>query len=186
MPGKDCEAARRTVSTGDWLEAGYLARVAGRVALQYGLGTEDCADLLQEVRIALWEQGLATRVRAAWIFRVASRKAVDQLRQRARTRRRENSFASQAAGSAHDPEFDHLLHAQAAALPEKLKRFYDLHYVQGWSEREIAAAMGICRASVRWLDRCCRRHLAGEIRPPAQSPDWTLRPAGPTRERRTR
>ena len=162
MPGKDGAAAPRTVSTGDWLETGYLTRLAGRVALQYGLGAEDSADLLQEVRIALWEQGLATRVSAAWVFRVASCKAVDLLRRQARERRRERSFASSAPCVAHDPEFDHLLRAQAAVLPAKLRKFYDLHYVQGWSEREIAAAMGLCRASVRWLDRCCRRHLAGD------------------------
>jgi RNA polymerase sigma factor (sigma-70 family) len=173
------------VSTGDWLEAAYLVRLARRVAIQHGLGTEDCADLLQEVRIALWEQGLATPVSAAWVIRVASRKAVDQLRRRARTRSRESSFASQAAGAAHDSEFDHLLRARAAALPEKLKKFYDLHYVQGWSEREIAAAMGICRASVRWLDRCCRRRLGGDNRPPAPSSGWAFRSAGARREGRT-
>src|SRR5712692_6268184 len=147
-------------TTGEWLESPYLGRVAARVAHEYGLGADDLADLSQELRIALWEQGLATKVSAAWVFRVASHKAVDLLRQLVRTRRRDGAFMTIAARPCHDLEIDHLLHAKAASLPPKLKAFYALHYQQGLSEREIGRRLGMCRASVRWLDHCCRKFVA--------------------------
>jgi len=52
-----------------------------------------------------------------------------------------------------------LLHARVAELPARLREFYDLRYVQGWSERELVARLGLCRASVRWLDYTCRRAI---------------------------
>ncbi len=81
----------------EWLESPYLGRVAARVAHEYGLGTDDLPDLLQELRIALWKQGLEQRVGAAWVVRVTRHKAVDLLRQRMRTRRRDGVFTTIAA-----------------------------------------------------------------------------------------
>src|SRR5712692_25614 len=96
-------------TTGEWLESPYLGRVAARVAHEYGLGPDDLADVLQELRIALWEQGLERRVSAAWVFRVASHKAVDLLRRTVRARRRERAAAKLAMRPDHDSEIDHLL-----------------------------------------------------------------------------
>jgi len=148
----------------EWLESPYLGRVAARVAHEYGLGTDDVPDLLQELRIALWKQGLEQRVGAAWVVRVIRHKAVDLLRQRMRSRRRDGVFTTIAARPWHNLEIDHLLHAKAASLPPKLKAFYALHYQQGLSEREIGRRMGVCRSSVRWLDHRCRQFVAGNRR----------------------
>ena len=154
-------------SAEEWLESPYLHRAAVRVAHQYGLAANDVADLLQELRIALWEAGPEVRVGAAWVFRVASHKAVDLLRRTLQSRRRERAFAHMAAPAEHDQELDHLLRARVDRLPARLREFYELHYLQGRSEREIAQRLGLCRSSVRWLDRSCRRSVAGRSsRPP--------------------
>ncbi len=148
----------------EWLGSPYLERAAARVGHQYGLTTDDLPDLIQEVRIALWEAGPEVDVGPAWIFRVASHKAVDSLRRKMRTRDHDRALASALAPAPYDEEPSHLLRARATALPPRLRQFYDLHYRKGFSEREIARRLGICRASVRWLNRCCRRFVAGTFR----------------------
>jgi DNA-directed RNA polymerase specialized sigma24 family protein len=79
-----------------------------------------------------------------------------------RRRNRDQAFADWKGNPDHDLELDHLLHVRVARLSASLRKFYELHYIQGLSEREIARSLGLCRASVRWLDRCCRRELAGQ------------------------
>jgi RNA polymerase sigma factor (sigma-70 family) len=160
MPVNRDVRARR-LPTSEWLESPCLARVAARVAYQYGIGTGDLPDLLQEIRIAIWE-AVPVCVSAAWVYRVASHKAVDILRQRTRTRGRYRAAVETAAGPGHHQELDHLLHAKVDTLPPRLRQFYDLHYRQGLSEREIARRLGMCRASVRWLDHCCRQSVAAD------------------------
>jgi RNA polymerase sigma factor (sigma-70 family) len=159
IPSTECRGA---ATAAQWLESPYLARAAARVAYQYGLGAEDLEDLLQELRIALWEAEPEVRVGASWIFQVASHKAVDFLRRQARTRHGDRAFAGSPESGTHDLELDHLLRARIARLPSRLREFYKLHYQQGLSEREIARSLGLCRSSVRWLDRCCRRRIAGQ------------------------
>lgn len=156
------------LSTDEWLHSPYLARVATRAARSIGLGAAEIPDLLQEIRIAIWHAGRRMRVRVgpAWLFQVASHKAVDILRRRIRSREVEQDFTDSApAGpSSRLTELGHLLRAQASRLPPPLREFYELHYGHGWSEREIAARLGLCRQSVRWMDRICRRRLAGSMR----------------------
>jgi RNA polymerase sigma factor (sigma-70 family) len=156
--------ARASATTAQWLDSPYLARAAARVAHQHGLGREDVQDLLQEIRIALWELGPEVIVGAAWVFQVAGHKAVDLVRRQARTRNRDRSWADWSDCSSHDLELDHLLHARVSQLPAPLRDFYDLRYRQGLSEREIARRLGLCRASVRWLDQRCRRRIARRTR----------------------
>ena len=148
-------------TTAEWLESPYLAHVAGRVAHQQNLVREDLEDLIQELRIALWEAGPDVRVSARWLFQVANHKAVDVFRKRMRGRRRDRVFIESRETASHDVELDHLLHARVARFPPSLRKFYDLRYLQGLSEREIARSLRLCRGSVRWLDRCCRRELVG-------------------------
>lgn len=164
MPVKRDNERGSGTTRGEWLESPYLGRVAARVAHEYGLRPDDVPDLLQELRIALWKQGLEQRVGAAWVVRVTKHKVVDLLRQRMRTRRRDGVFTAIAARPWHDLEIDHLLHAKAASLPAKLKAFYALHYQQGLSEREISRRLGMCRASVRWLDHRCRQFIGANRR----------------------
>jgi RNA polymerase sigma factor (sigma-70 family) len=123
-----------------------------RVSARYGLATADVPDLLQETRIALWEAGPAAAVGAAWIIKVATNKAVDLLRRTSRVRAIDYAFAARQIEAGGDIELERLLHARIAALPARLRAFHNLHYTEGWSEREIARAWGLCRASVRWLD----------------------------------
>lgn len=149
-----------SATTVEWLESPYLAHVAGRVAHQHDLVRDDVEDLVQELRIAVWKAGPEVRVSARWLFQVANHKAVDLFRKR--LRRRDRVFTGSGGTESHDPELAHLLHARVARLPHSLHEFYDLRYLQGLSEREIARFLGLCRGSVRWLDRRCRRELAGQ------------------------
>lgn len=147
---------RPSVTTAQWLDSPYLTRAASRVAHQYGLGQDDVQDLLQELRIALCAIGPEVSVGAAWVFQVASQKAVDFLRRQKRTRNRAKSFADRRDRPTNELELDHLLHVQVAQLPAPLRKFYHLHYQQELSEWEIERRLGLCRASVRWLDQRCR------------------------------
>jgi RNA polymerase sigma factor (sigma-70 family) len=159
--GKKEVARSRTATGTGWLESPYLRRVAVRVARQHGLREDDFSELLQELRIAVWQAGAASSLTAAWLFGVASHKAVDMVRLKARAHRIDQDLAAIPSQSKRDFELDHLLHARVDHLPKRLRQFYDLHYQQGLSEREIARSLGVCRASVRWMDRCCRRLVAG-------------------------
>jgi DNA-directed RNA polymerase specialized sigma24 family protein len=94
-----------------------------------------------------------------WIFRVATFKVVDLVRQRARDRRHKRALTEDVLFRTRDTELGHLLSISVAALAPKLQQFFELRYRQALSEREISRRLKICRSSVRWLDRCCRRQL---------------------------
>jgi len=151
--------ARRHASAGDWLGAPELSYLVRRIAARYGVAPADVQDLVQEARIALWRLGPDVSVGTAWLVRTTIHKIVDHLRSRVRARTREQAFAQRTLSRSQDPHLEHLLHVHTAALPSRLRDFYQLSYVQGMSEREVARQLGVCRASVRWLDRCCRRAL---------------------------
>lgn len=146
---------------GDWLDSPGLLTAAARIGLRYGLGREEVLDLQQELRIALWQHGLDVPVPASWVFRVGIHKAVDLVRRRLRARAHDRLLAYTQERPVVDQELEYLLEVRVDHLPLRLRKFYDLHYRQGLSEREIAGRMGMCRASVRWLDRCCRRKILG-------------------------
>jgi RNA polymerase sigma factor (sigma-70 family) len=148
-------------SSGNWLASPVLDRLVARVASQYSLTVDDLPDLVQETRIALWELGLDLPVSASLVLRIASNKAIDLVRRRVRRRTRDRVAALAALPREEDAELRLLLDVQVEALPDRLRRFYELHYNQGLSERETARTLGICRASVRWLDRQLRRLMAG-------------------------
>jgi len=157
---------RDPTTAAQWLESPRLTRAAARVAYQYSLGPEDLDDMLQELRIALWKGAPEIRVGASWILQVACHKAVDLVRKQARTRLGDRTLVNSPENQTHDHELVCLLRARVARLPSQLREFYELHYRQGLSERETARSLGLCRSSVRWLDRCCRRHIAGEVPEP--------------------
>jgi DNA-directed RNA polymerase specialized sigma24 family protein len=148
-------------TTAEWLESPFLEQAAAQAARHYGLEDASLPDLVQEVRIALWEAGLDVHVGAAWVHCVARNKAVDLVRVRLRSRAHDQALAAVLARAGPNLELEHLLRAKAGTLPSKLLEVFDLHYQQGFSEREIARRLGICRASVRWLDHCCRGILSG-------------------------
>jgi DNA-directed RNA polymerase specialized sigma24 family protein len=144
-------------TTAEWLESPFLEQAAAQAARQYGLADDSLPDLVQEVRIALWEAGLDVHVGAACVRCVARNKAVDLVRVRLRSRAHDKALAAVLARAGPNLELEHLLRAKASTLPSKLLEIFNLHYRQGFSEREIARRLGISRASVRCLDRRCRR-----------------------------
>jgi RNA polymerase sigma factor (sigma-70 family) len=147
-PDVDPSKADVPSSTSEWLESPLLARIVKRVAGQYGILPAEVDDLIQEVRIALWEAEPPVEIKPKWIFVTASHKAVDILRRRWQTG--SDAVLSKAvAGGAQ--ELSCLVRAQVALLPKNLRAFCDLRYAEGMTEREIAGRMGLCRASVRWL-----------------------------------
>lgn len=145
----------------EWLASKELVCIADRVARAYGFDREDAAEVLQETRIALWMKHPDGPVCMAWVERVAMNKAVDRVRVILRARSADQAFAALEHPNQSSAELKHLLHARLAALPERLRTFYELHYLAGWSERDIATRLGVGRKGIRWLDRCCRRALFG-------------------------
>lgn len=150
------------MTVSDWLESPYLSHVAARVTYQYGVASQENAELLQELRIALWKAGTETLVNATWVFHAATNKAQDLLRQRKR-RARETSFSPdyQSVACTLNPELLRLLRARVALLPPRLREFYFLRYRAGYSERQIAERLGLCRSSIRCMERRCLRIVAG-------------------------
>ncbi len=161
MPARKKGVDSGIAAASEWLESPYLARVASRVAHQHGLPEDELPGLLQDLRVAVWEAGVETRLSAAWIFGAATHKAIDRLRRRARARRHDQDLAAFTSPRERDLELQHLLHTRVAGLPTLLRQFYDLHYTCGYSEREIAVSLGVSRATVRWLNRRCLHLLGG-------------------------
>jgi len=145
-----------------WIDSPALPRLVARVAAECWISDSDLPDLLQETRIALWQAGNEKTVSTAWVLRVAMNKAIDLVRRTTRARAREHAYACRARGGEREPDIERLLHSRVAEISPRLRDFYDLHYVQGWSERELATRLGMCRASIRWLDKSCRRAIAGK------------------------
>ncbi len=146
----------------EWLESSYLIHLVTRVATARGIPSDEMPDLLQEVRIALWQAWGSSPdllVGPAWIARTADHKAVDALRRISRRRTHDQLAGMLQERSQDKPDLHYLLRAAVSELPHRLRAFYELHYSQGWSERETARRLGLCRASVRWLHELCRRQL---------------------------
>ena len=144
-----------------WLVGPELARLTYVVAAHYRLNAQDAEDLLQETRIALWQDGLELRVCRTWVIRTAAHKAIDLLRRTISRSDHEKAFARAAAPGENALELEYLLHSRVAGLPARLRALYELHYAQGLTERETAVELGVCRQTVRWLDSRCRRSLTG-------------------------
>ncbi len=157
----------RLASAEDWLASPYLDRLVARIAWHHGVPAAELPDLVQETRIALWQSGLDPPVSAALVGSIARHKAVDLVRVLARRRARRRAAGLLTTKAEVDAELAHLLTLRVAALPLRLRKFYELHYTRGLSEREIARVWGLCRASVRWLDQRCRDRLSGSRKPSA-------------------
>lgn len=154
------EALLRSPAVSEWLESPYLSRIASRVAYEHGLPMQDAPDLLQDLRLALWAAGADTAVNATWVYHTANHKAVDLLIRNRRDRLATWSGTKSAiAGRTCDFDLPHLLQAKADRLPERIRRYYYLRYREGLSQREIATRLGVCRSSVRWMDRQCLRMM---------------------------
>jgi RNA polymerase sigma factor (sigma-70 family) len=150
------------MTVAEWLESPHLQRVASRVGYQYGLPSQDISDLFQELRLGIWKAGPASMVNVTWVFHTASHKAVDFLKRRVRYQEKAlTSIETRQQPSGADPSLLPLLRARVALLPRNLRIFYVLRYEQGLSQRELAQRLGMCRGSIRCLDRRCLRILKG-------------------------
>ncbi len=139
----------------EWLESARLKAIARYVASRKAVVPDDLPDLLQEIRIALWKAGLDRPVNAAWLFHTAEHKAIDIARQSLTRPVDILRRTPDPARETRDPELIHLVRARAASLPGSLRKFYDLRYEQGLSERVIAERMRVSRSSVRWMEHRC-------------------------------
>jgi DNA-directed RNA polymerase specialized sigma24 family protein len=108
--------------------------------------------------------GPRTLVNPTWLFRTANHKAIDVVKLRIRVAKETPAPTEDLSSpSSADPSLLHLLRARAARLPKKLHDFYVLRYEEGLSQREIAKRLGLCRGSVRCLDRRCLRIMKGRL-----------------------
>jgi RNA polymerase sigma factor (sigma-70 family) len=142
----------------EWLAAPELKPLVTRIVRSHGLASQDADDVLQETLISLLRSGSDVRVSRAWICAVATRRSVDSGRRRARRSERNQAYV-RGRSSSETRELRYLLYARAAELSPRERMFFELRHRQGMTEREIAAELGISRASVRRVDSLCRRSL---------------------------
>jgi RNA polymerase sigma factor (sigma-70 family) len=161
------EATDRPV--GDWLAPGclpYLRNVAQRVAYTYNVSQSDVPDLLQELCLALWKAGPDRVVNATWIFHTANHLAIEILRRARRSDRLSAAFGTGAAdhGFQDRQEAALLMHARVGTFPPRLRRFCELRFEQGYTQRELMNATNLTRGTVREIEKRCLRRLAGRPR----------------------
>jgi DNA-directed RNA polymerase specialized sigma24 family protein len=138
----------------NWISSDRLVAICSVVGRRWGVQSADAPDLLQDVRLTLWEAGPTRLVGAAWVFGLAVHKAVD----RRRGTQKPDCVPPTVAKPV--PDLIVLLRARVALLPPLLRRFYMLRYQEGYSQTEIAQRLGVCRSSVRWLERRCWESLS--------------------------
>jgi RNA polymerase sigma factor (sigma-70 family) len=139
------------------------------VAYQYRLPAHTVPDLLQELRIALWRVGPNIDVNATWLVHTAEHKAQDFWRRFGRVAEEQlGSGDACDASAARESELLHLLRARVSHLPGDVRRFYRLRFLEGLSQREISSRLGLCRSSVRYLERRFLRIVTGHL--PAERP----------------
>jgi len=108
------------------------------------------ADAVQETFFQLAQNaGKVTGCLGSWLHRVATRRAVDLIRQNCSRRNREQSYALEAdcqtnAWSEVEPAVDEALDE----LPENLREVLLLHFLQGRSTIQIAADQGLSQPTI--------------------------------------
>ena len=167
------DTRREAVATGRpvgvWLGPGflpYLRKVARRVAYTYHVSDSDVPDLYQELCLALWKAGSDRVVNATWIFHTANHLAIEISR---RTRRSDRLSAAIGTTLENRPasgrcEAALLVHAHVRALPPSLRRFCELRFEEGYTQRELMESTNLTRGTVREIEKKCLRRLAGRAR----------------------
>ena len=147
-------------------DARAFARLVGRYAgLVYGAAFRitgnppDAEDITQEVFLRLAdERNGCPRSIPAWLHTIATHLALNRVRVEARRRHHEQAAAAARTETAADtPSWQDLSpHVDAALtkLPEDLRDLLVRHFLQGRSQVEIAAALGVNQSTVsRHVDK---------------------------------
>ncbi|NKB90411.1 MAG: sigma-70 family RNA polymerase sigma factor [Acidobacteria bacterium] len=127
---------------------------------------EQAEDVVQEAFMKLHSRPPAPPVRnlGGWLHRVASHAALDRLRRRGR--RQEHELIPERAGSrSTEPAAGTDLERALGALPERGRRVFLLHDVEGFLHSEIADMLGISagtsKSQLFRARRILRQELAG-------------------------
>lgn len=122
------------------------------------LGEADADDVVQEAFLRFVRsraQGRAPDVAVAWLYRVATRIAIDHLRRRAHRRRAIDAIepprSIDRSGAA---EARHLIRLLVGRVPRRTLEAAVLHRVDGLSHAEVAE---VCRCSPRTVRRLIAR-----------------------------
>jgi RNA polymerase sigma-70 factor (ECF subfamily) len=139
-----------------------------RFALRMTGDPADAEDLVQEtfLRATAWRRRLPPLDRAAraWLMQTLVNLRRDRIR-RGEVRRRHAVAASTATigGDAADPEslatIRERLDAALDGLPVRRRAVLVLHELDGLDSDQVAAALGMRAATVRWHLAAARRHL---------------------------
>jgi RNA polymerase sigma-70 factor (ECF subfamily) len=160
-----CACAARVTGALDAFEAQFVPRLAGYLAAS-GLSPATADDVLQSVREKLFV-GAEPRIAAYtgrgslanWLRVVTLRAAVDLSRERDDAIADSASGSSRRAGVVEDPELDFIkehyrdvfkqaFHDAVAVLDAELRTILRLHYVDGATLEQVAAALACGRSTV--------------------------------------
>ena len=138
-----------------------LQRHAGivfKVANSYAAGTDDRADLAQEIAAQLWHaypKYDPARSFSTWMYRVALNVAISHLRNQDMRRRHDavpldDGLHDVAEGNAADPEHEQRIRLLQAFIARQapLDRALLLLYLEDRPQREIAEILGITESNV--------------------------------------
>ncbi len=135
--------------------AEIIRRHAGLVygaALRILADVDRASDVAQETFLQLAKDaGSVTGSLPGWLHRVATHKAIDQRRQEASRRRRERQYAVAEKPHAELTEWKDVSPHVDVALRElepQLREVLILHFLEGRTTREIAAARNISQATI--------------------------------------
>lgn len=131
--------------------------IVHKVAGSYARGTEDRADLVQEIAVQLWRAWPGydpSRCFSTWMYRIALNTAITFLRGEAQRRRHAVPLEEHVHDLADDHGFDPEAHERIRVLQRfmatlgPLDRALLLLYLEERSGREIAEVLGIGESNV--------------------------------------
>ncbi len=135
--------------------AEIIRRHAGLVygaSLRILADVDRASDVAQETFLQLAKDaGSVTGSLPGWLHRVATHKAIDRRRQETSRRRRERQYAATARPSAELTEWKDVSPHVDVALRElepQLREVLILHFLEGRTTREIAAARNLSQATI--------------------------------------
>jgi RNA polymerase sigma-70 factor (ECF subfamily) len=138
------------------------------------LGATSAADITQQVFLRLWEHPQTFDPQRGtlrtFLAVMARRRAIDALRGRARSERREERVARRAPASSPDVDeaamamiASERVRAAVATLPPEQRRAIELAYFEGLTFREVAVATGVAEGTAKSRLRLALGRLAAHL-----------------------